>query len=156
MNAAAFWLEEDTASVGLKAKNQASFFDVALEELGRGQAEVSGKTEGLIGSDPDGLVVAAGATDLAFEREGARPGEIEDKGGWLAAVVQGVWVSGSEVEAERYVAGLEQVVPVEFDGDLVAGRHFLTHVDGERKSVEEQVAVVKLESHFFDFEPRLR
>jgi hypothetical protein len=74
VDAAAFWLEEDTASVGLEAKNQASFFDVGLEELCRGQAEVSGEAEGLIGSDPDGFVMAAGATDLAFEREGTRLG----------------------------------------------------------------------------------
>jgi hypothetical protein len=81
MDAAAAGIQEDTTPVGLIAKDNPAFFCIGPVDLGGRYLEVPGQAKGLVGSDPDGLVVAAGAADLALERKRAVPLQVENERG---------------------------------------------------------------------------
>jgi hypothetical protein len=67
MHSAASCGEEDAAGVSFDAQDGAALFGIFFVELRCGQAEVSGQAKRFIGRNQDGLVIAAGAADLAFE-----------------------------------------------------------------------------------------
>jgi hypothetical protein len=87
VNAAAARIQKDTAPVGFVAKDGPPLFCTCPVDFGRGYPEIPGQTEGFIGSDPDGFVVAAGAADLALERKRAVPFQVEDERGGMPGLV---------------------------------------------------------------------
>ena len=74
---AAVGAEKDAASIGFVSKNGAAFFRVQSKEVGRAYPEAPGQAQGLVGSDPDGLVGTANVADLTLERERAALVQVE-------------------------------------------------------------------------------
>jgi len=71
IDSAAVGAEKDAASIAFVSKNGVAFFRMQSKEVGRAYPETPGQAQGLVGSDPDGLVGTADAANLALERKRA-------------------------------------------------------------------------------------
>jgi hypothetical protein len=87
MDPAAAGVEEDAASVRFVPKDGMAFFGVSLKELGGGYPQGPGQTKSFVRSDPDRLVGAADAADLALEEERAVLLQIKDERGGRPGLV---------------------------------------------------------------------